>query len=99
MAAECEGNQRPAFMTGSVRSWTVLKTWSIGGISDSIGLDGFGAKAPRPNRARMARRRQCLTRARIFDFALLAPPHRSIAVSASSADGGHRCGWTILLTS
>jgi hypothetical protein len=25
--------------------WTVLKTWSIGGISDSIGLDGFGAKA------------------------------------------------------
>ena len=27
------------------RSWTVLKTWSIGSISDSIGLDGFGAKA------------------------------------------------------
>jgi hypothetical protein len=26
-------------------NWTVLKTWSIGGISDSIGLDGFGAKA------------------------------------------------------
>jgi hypothetical protein len=26
-------------------SWTVLKTWSIGSISDSIGLDGFGAKA------------------------------------------------------
>jgi hypothetical protein len=25
--------------------WTVLKTWSIGSISDSIGLDGFGAKA------------------------------------------------------
>jgi hypothetical protein len=25
-------------------SWTVLKTWSIGSISDSIGLDGFGAK-------------------------------------------------------
>jgi hypothetical protein len=25
--------------------WTVLKTQSIGGISDSIGLDGFGAKA------------------------------------------------------
>ena len=25
--------------------WTVLKTWSIGGISDSIGLNGFGAKA------------------------------------------------------
>jgi hypothetical protein len=23
----------------------VLKTWSIGSISDSIGLDGFGAKA------------------------------------------------------
>jgi hypothetical protein len=22
----------------------VLKTWSIGSISDSIGLDGFGAK-------------------------------------------------------
>jgi hypothetical protein len=27
------------------KSWTVLKTWSIGSISDSIGLDGFGAKA------------------------------------------------------
>ena len=27
------------------RSWTVLKTWSIGSFSDSIGLDGFGAKA------------------------------------------------------
>src|SRR6516165_3526227 len=27
------------------RRWTVLKTWSIGSISDSIGLDGFGAKA------------------------------------------------------
>jgi hypothetical protein len=27
------------------RSWTVLKTWSIGSISDSMGLDGFGAKA------------------------------------------------------
>jgi len=27
------------------RTWTVLKTWSIGSISDSIGLDGFGAKA------------------------------------------------------
>ena len=26
-------------------TWTVLKTWSIGSISDSIGLDGFGAKA------------------------------------------------------
>jgi hypothetical protein len=25
--------------------WTVLKTWRIGSISDSIGLDGFGAKA------------------------------------------------------
>src|SRR5262249_46059852 len=25
--------------------WTVLKTWPIGRISDSIGLDGFGAKA------------------------------------------------------
>ena len=25
--------------------WTVLKTWSIGSISDSIRLDGFGAKA------------------------------------------------------
>ena len=23
----------------------VLKTWSIGSVSDSIGLDGFGAKA------------------------------------------------------
>jgi hypothetical protein len=29
----------------SAEIWTVLKTWSIGGISDSIGLDGFGAKA------------------------------------------------------
>ena len=29
----------------ALRSWTVLKTWSIGSISDSIGLDGFGAKA------------------------------------------------------
>jgi hypothetical protein len=26
-------------------TWTVLKTWQIGSISDSIGLDGFGAKA------------------------------------------------------
>jgi hypothetical protein len=26
-------------------SWTVLKTWSIASISDSIRLDGFGAKA------------------------------------------------------
>jgi hypothetical protein len=26
-------------------SWTVLKTWQIGSVSDSIGLDGFGAKA------------------------------------------------------
>jgi len=25
--------------------WTVLKTWQIGSFSDSIGLDGFGAKA------------------------------------------------------
>jgi hypothetical protein len=33
-----------------VGKWTVLKSWSIGGISDSIGLDGFGAKASgRPN--------------------------------------------------
>jgi hypothetical protein len=29
----------------TLESWTVLKTWSIGSISDSIGLDGFGAKA------------------------------------------------------
>ena len=28
-----------------VGKWTVLKSWSIGGISDSIGLDGSGAKA------------------------------------------------------
>ncbi len=28
-----------------LETWTVLKTWSIGSISDSIGLDGFGAKA------------------------------------------------------
>ena len=26
-------------------TWTVLKTWSIASISDSIRLDGFGAKA------------------------------------------------------
>jgi hypothetical protein len=25
-------------------SGAILQTWSIGGISDSIGLDGFGAK-------------------------------------------------------
>jgi hypothetical protein len=30
---------------GGAITWTVLKTWSIGGISDSIGLNGFGAKA------------------------------------------------------
>jgi hypothetical protein len=28
-----------------VLTWTVLKIWSIGSISDSTGLDGFGAKA------------------------------------------------------
>ena len=28
-----------------LRIWTVLKTWSIASISDSIRLDGFGAKA------------------------------------------------------
>jgi hypothetical protein len=28
-----------------IQRWTVLKTSSIGSISDSIGLDGFGAKA------------------------------------------------------
>ena len=30
---------------GDFRTWTVLKTWYIGCISDSIRLDGFGAKA------------------------------------------------------
>ena len=29
------------------QSWTVLKTWSIGSISDSIGLDGFRSKSMR----------------------------------------------------
>jgi hypothetical protein len=29
----------------SARICSVLKIWSIGGISDSIELDGFGAKA------------------------------------------------------
>jgi Ca2+-binding RTX toxin-like protein len=41
------GNIGAATITGfdpHKDSWTVLKTWSIGSISDSIGLDGFGAK-------------------------------------------------------
>jgi hypothetical protein len=33
------------FIFNRLPNWTVLKTWQIGSISDSIGLDGFGAKA------------------------------------------------------
>jgi hypothetical protein len=35
----------PSYVGGRIASWTVLKTWQIGSVSDSIGLDGFGAKA------------------------------------------------------
>jgi hypothetical protein len=40
-----EPSTRTTLIAAISTRWTVLKTWSIGSISDSIGLDGFGAKA------------------------------------------------------